>query len=241
MGNYYEGRMTFNLKKDLPKELLYELKILSSGSEHSTEYFKVLKDTKWLRHERYDYPEYILYIEDRCYVFDIKFCMKGYRYEGYNLGEDIYEFLKQYIDKSMYDMSGGGYIGRIQDEDETYDKTFYVDYDLFYNEIERRKFLCNKDCWYFRENNLCDKYTVCERAYELGKLWDGKDSNKKYKYHVSLSADGWSDGYVYSTKGEAEIVAYATDTRNWKEANLNPYSGDFEIDLDNPEEIDEKE
>ncbi len=71
-----------------------------------------------------------------------------------------------------------------------------------------------------------------ENAFE-----HNKNSEKKYKYHVYLSAEDYSDGYVKLTKREAEIVAYATDTRNWKDANLNPYSGDFEIDLDNPEEI----
>lgn len=65
----------------------------------------------------------------------------------------------------------------------------------------------------------------------------GESDEKKYKYLVSLSADDWSDGYVELTKREAEIVAFATDTRNWKDANLNPYSGYFVINLDNPEEI----
>lgn len=60
---------------------------------------------------------------------------------------------------------------------------------------------------------------------------------KKYKYPVSLSADDYSCGYVELTKREAEIVAYAVDTRNWKNAELNLYSGCFCIDLDNPEEV----
>lgn len=66
---------------------------------------------------------------------------------------------------------------------------------------------------------------------------NNKNSEKKYKYRVCLSAEDYSDGYVELTKREAEIVAYAIDTRNWKDSNINPYSGDFEIDLDNPEEI----
>lgn len=171
MGNYYEGNMRFILKKDLPEDLLYELKILSSGKECPIEYFKVLKNTKWIKHERYDYPGYNLYLEDDYYVFDIHFCMKGYRYDEYDLGQDIYEFLKQYIDETYYDMSDGGCIGRIYDEDDTYDKTFYVDYTKFNKELEKRRHLCNSDCCYYREGVLCDKYIVCERAYCLGKMF----------------------------------------------------------------------
>ena len=130
---------------------MYELKILSSGKECPIEYFKVLKNTKWIKHERYDYPGYNLYLEDDYYVFDIHFCMKGYRYDEYDLGQDIYEFLKQYIDETYYDMSDGGYIGRIYDEDDTYDKTFYVDYTKFNKELEKRRHLCNSDCCYYRE------------------------------------------------------------------------------------------
>lgn len=60
---------------------------------------------------------------------------------------------------------------------------------------------------------------------------------KKYKYLVYLLADDYSCGYVELTKREAEIVAYATSTINWKDADLNPYSGYFCIGLDNPIEI----
>ena len=67
----------------------------------------------------------------------------------------------------------------------------------------------------------------------------GKENlEKKYKYPVSLSAEDYSCGYVELTKREAEIVAYATSTINWKDADLNPYSGYFCIGLDNPIEID---
>lgn len=60
---------------------------------------------------------------------------------------------------------------------------------------------------------------------------------KKYKYEVSLSADDYSYGYVILTRKEAEIVSYATSECNWKDAHLNPYSGEFCIDLKNPIEI----
>lgn len=79
--------------------------------------------------------------------------------------------------------------------------------------------------------------------YQMGKdelnVYEHEKENfrKKYKYPVSLLADDYSCGYVELTKREAEIVAYATSTINWKDADLNPYSGYFCIDLYNPEEI----
>lgn len=172
MGNYYDGELYFKLKDDTPKDVLHDLLLLSS-EEYSIENFTVIQNEKWGKHERYDYPAYNLKLkksnDHEFYLFKVVFCMKGYRTYGDDLGEDIYDFLKQYIDKSVYDMSDGGFIGRVYDEDDTYDKTFYVEYDLFNQEIKRRKYLCNKDCFCFKENNLCEKYDICKRAYELGK------------------------------------------------------------------------
>ena len=150
MSNYYEGKLNFILKEDIPKDILHDLLLLSS-EEYSRENFIVLQNEKW-----------------EFYLFEIDFCMKGYRIGTDDLGQDIYDFLKSYIDESVYDMSDGGYIGRIHDEDGTYDKSFYVNYDIFNCEIEKRKYLCNADCYYHKENCLCDKYVVCKRAYQLG-------------------------------------------------------------------------
>ena len=175
MGNYYDGKLSFALKEDTPKDVIHDLLLLSSEC-YSLSYFEVLQNEKWGKHKGYDYPNYRLQLKkynghDECYLFETDFCMKGYRVDGDCLGEDIYEFLKQYIDETYYDMSDGGYIGRIYDEDDTYNKTFYVDYTKFNKELEKRRHLCNSDCCYYREGVLCDKYIVCERAYCLGKMF----------------------------------------------------------------------
>lgn len=60
---------------------------------------------------------------------------------------------------------------------------------------------------------------------------------KKYRYRVENSAEGISYGYVDLTKKEAEIVAYATNEANWKNAHDDGYSGYFIIDIDHPMEI----
>lgn len=83
----------------------------------------------------------------------------------------------------------------------------------------------------------CGAYIKWLSKNELNAFEHSNNLEKKYKYHVSLSGEDWSDGYVELTKKEAEIVVYATDIKNWKDAHLNPYSGDFLIDIDNPEEI----
>lgn len=107
--------------------------------------------------------------------------------------------------------------------------------------------------WYLtgRKNQLLKELSECvgdkellEIARELKKVVFELQTKqlvkeKKYKYGVSLSADDYSDGYVRLTRREAEIVSYATSECNWEDANLNPYSGSFCIDLENPIEIEE--
>lgn len=56
--------------------------------------------------------------------------------------------------------------------------------------------------------------------------------DKKYRYNVYLMAEEYSTGYVELTKKEAEIVEYATNTSNWKDKEIEPYSGFFGIDTD---------
>lgn len=60
---------------------------------------------------------------------------------------------------------------------------------------------------------------------------------KKYRYNVGLSAEGDFTGTVELTKKEAEIVAFATNTNNWKNAYGGGWCGSFWIDVDNPQEI----
>lgn len=168
MGNYYEGHLTFYLKKDIPEELVYDLYELSK-SEIRKENLSFLKNTKWIQHERFDYPNYNFHKDDLCYMFEIKFCMKGYLINGNDLGKSIFEVLKPYIDIKFYNMPEGGCVGHIKDEDDTYDKYFYVSEEFFKKEMERRSYICNKDCWYFWDKRLCDKYQCCERVYKLGR------------------------------------------------------------------------
>ena len=178
MGNYYEGTMIFILRNDIPMDIVNDLYMLNTCSKFDEDCkkddFIALKDTMWFKHQRFHYPNYYFHqVQDKCnkkkYILHITFEMKGYVIDGNDLGQDIYDTLKPYIDESAYaDISNGGYIGRIYDEDDTYDKTFYADEDILKQEIKRRKYLCNQDCGDYKENCLCDRYEACNRAYLIG-------------------------------------------------------------------------
>ena len=78
--------------------------------------------------------------------------------------------------------------------------------------------------------------------YEKWGKFMGESEEEKYWYMVGTAAEGESHGYVYLTKEEAQIVKYATDEENWKNASFEEYSGCFFIDVDNPkEQLPEKE
>ena len=62
--------------------------------------------------------------------------------------------------------------------------------------------------------------------------------NKMYYFPVVYLAEGVSEGYMKLTREEAEVVARATNPKNWTDATIEKYSGSFCIELDKaiPEE-----
>ena len=177
MGNYYEGVLVFGLKKDIPEDLLHDLSLLTKDCDEENlldkRLYKELKESEWINHYRPLYPTYYLEFyksptdEYTGWYFSINFCMKGYMCDGDDLGEDIYDFLYPYIDPTAYNMTNGGYIGKIKDEDGTYCKEFYVDYTQYNKALESRKYICD-GC---RENigALCNSWFYCKRAYDIGR------------------------------------------------------------------------
>lgn len=57
---------------------------------------------------------------------------------------------------------------------------------------------------------------------------------KKYYYRITKASDCVSRGFILLTKEEAETVNKALDERNWVRAVCNGWSGDVDIDIDNP-------
>lgn len=179
MGNYYEGKLVFGLKKDIPEDLLHDLSLLTKEDYFEVNFLdkllcKEFKESQWANHYRSLYPTYYLEFykspDDNDYTgwyFSITFCMKGYRYDGDDLGQDIYDFLHPYIDQTVYDMSNGGYIGKVEDEDGTYYKEFYVDYTQYNKALEGRKYIC--DGCGANIGALCNGWVYCKRAYDIGR------------------------------------------------------------------------
>lgn len=66
---------------------------------------------------------------------------------------------------------------------------------------------------------------------------DRNKDEKKYRYRVCQSAEGCTTGTVLLTKAQAEAVRFATDIIYWDDLEEESYSGDFCIDIDNPEEV----
>lgn len=189
MGNYFQGTLTIPLRKDIPYELQLSLIKMCYWQE------KCEKPKNWehepcFQHKRWDYPNfsYGFILQDETdsnsynlleyegeplcdeelypkemwkfhigYFFSIDFCMKEYQ----GLGELYVDWLRPYMDTKF------NYLGEIKDEDRTYRKKFYIDEKLVKDKIESRRYLCN-GCNYFVETDLCENYTICKRAYELG-------------------------------------------------------------------------
>ncbi len=191
MGNYYEGQLIFKLKENIPKDLLHDLIKLSEGCDKDD--LKSLNNKHWYNHEKFDYPSYIFSKEEwnnhRYYLFIVNLCMKGYMSHNDDLGLNIYNSLIEYIDKSQYDMSDGGYIGKVCDEDGTYTKCFYVDYNILNNK---------------NKTNMKNKYEIYDVKAEMF------DANKHFPDIIVLNLQ-WTANIGF---GEISFM-YNTSTKEW--------------------------
>ena len=55
---------------------------------------------------------------------------------------------------------------------------------------------------------------------------------KKYRYRVCQSAEGYTAGTIFLTKAQADAVEFATNTNNWDNLKAESFSGDFSICID---------
>ena len=62
---------------------------------------------------------------------------------------------------------------------------------------------------------------------------------KKYRYNIGCSTEGYTCGTIDLTKEEAAIVAYAMNKDNWRITLDESYSGNCWIDVDHPQEIED--
>lgn len=66
---------------------------------------------------------------------------------------------------------------------------------------------------------------------------DRNNKEKKYRYRVCQSADGYTTGTILLTKAQAEVVEFVTNPNNWDNLEVESYSGGFGIYIDNSEEV----
>ena len=167
MGNYYEGSLRFELK-DFPGKVLRLLYFLDGrGESQNTSIPEEFKDIEFLHHPNWKYATFEMYQDKELYTLYVRFCMKGYRIE-FDLGQSIVDYFKPYcvIEKD----NPFGYLGSVEDEDDTYFKMFYANDDAVKEEQKKRNNICNGCEWYNpSEVPLCKDYSICKRAYCLGR------------------------------------------------------------------------
>lgn len=61
---------------------------------------------------------------------------------------------------------------------------------------------------------------------------EGNKEEKKYRYHVCQSSEGYTTGTILLTKAQADAVEFATNTNNWDNLKVESFSGDFSICID---------
>ena len=96
-----------------------------------------------------------------------------------------------------------------------------------------------KECNAYLHTYKCNKKDCIGCIYnpDVKLKENAKAADRKYRYSVNLVADGCSNGFIELTKKQADIVDFATDTRNWEDAKTEMHSGFFFIDTDNPIEL----
>ena len=170
MGDYYEGKIHFKLKKCTPKNIIDMLKFLNIDKYRSTnrptfkeviDKFGIICDDA----EKYDeIPKVSKYRNNVC----LSICTKHFERNSILWMIDI---CRPYMVNSTPE---DNYLGTITDEDGYYYKEFYADKDIFRKQMDERSAICNPSCDKFYKNTLCYNYIFCLRAYNIGKAENEK-------------------------------------------------------------------
>lgn len=175
MGNYYEGELSLKLLRTTPKKIIDKLIKIGNRYEFDNEYTNLNYENGGL-----EYPAIHIYTDSSYEEIDeineeyeakggfdvlISYCTKYYNKKSEQFLIDIIKELVPY----RYPNSSN-YLGCISDEDHTYKKFFYWDFERFHEIEKRREFLC-KDCNLresYNGDELCDHFERCKRAYNIG-------------------------------------------------------------------------
>mgnify|MGYP003296340843 CR=1 FL=1 len=193
MGNYYEGRLSIALRKDIPHQLMIDLISLcfwnyeKRNDEELKSHWKEepLFKRKDISNISISYSFLLEDEENGRYLLE---------YEGENLCDEMYDEIwdkhigycvdinictkrnffendsdlgQDFIDwLKPYAIEKFNYIGQIKDEDGTFEKEYFLDSLPFLEEKKQREFLC-KGCEKDKPMALCKNYVYCKRAYEV--------------------------------------------------------------------------
>ena len=197
MGNYFEGILYIDLSNKTPKNILDFLffadkqyrNYYQASKDELIEKFKLESEFSILAEIKGNcficiYPDYYSQYSqkeiDRIfdnedpeedneeiddyesfpkYFLELKFCTKYFDKEFVN---KLIDFFRPYKSEDSEN-----YLGTIKDENFTFRKEYYWDYMEFEKEQESRQFLC-KDCKKFNGSSLCEYFSICKRAYDIG-------------------------------------------------------------------------
>ena len=152
MGNYYEGNIRFILKKDLPEFIIDALLFIQdkdfkmpkkySGidifnaenrNKVNIDFSAIIDDmdnTLFIDKDNYKYITNTYENQIIGYDLFVSIILKGK--DNYNnIGDKWYDFFKNYIDISLseeyFKLKGDNLLGRVYDEDCTYDKCYFLE------------------------------------------------------------------------------------------------------------------
>lgn len=102
---------------------------------------------------------------------------------------------------------------------------------------------------YNKHQEVVDKsdvvgFTCDESGYDvvIDRVAMKLEPKKQYYFRVYQSSEGCTSGYVKLTYEQAQAVAFACDTDNWKRVDCDdPWSGSFSIILDDVLSVEEVE
>ena len=178
---YYEGNLEFLIPLGKYDSLIEDLRILCAGhwalkdkrKQLKANFSDEFKASKLYGHKLLFRQYYWLgHLESKDnkvigYVLSVDFSVRS----DYEFIDTFVEYLKPYLDKSLYS-DDRGYIGTIEkefyeNEDNTYIYKEYYISDYLKDTQDSMKYLC-EGCKAFTSNYLCRNLDFCKRAYDLG-------------------------------------------------------------------------
>ena len=164
MGNYYEGDVCFELKKDSKKVQVLRDRSFCKDDKVKSELFNRLNiilgyKVKDEYLEEYDGTDF------DSYICELRVCSKQFRYND----TDAITMMLDYLEDEMIQYEDC--IGWVKDEDSTFYKVYFTSREKEKQYVEeldkRRKLVCSGCEWYHKEM-YCESISRCEATFKRG-------------------------------------------------------------------------